>query len=202
MTDPKEKAPNSAEKRDTLRLRATRLNWHRAPAAGVEEAAAGQADAHSPEAVSPEALAATRLTVVTRLPFVPYTLEAYARRLKWRQRMPIVLCVALLGALALWLLVHHLRGTTRIDENSAAPLAAPRELATVDAEPLSAEKPKDVPLVPAPAALLPPRESPSALPSIGGQQLELKATTPELKPSSKPRQPPPAPSPSPDDDWL
>jgi len=202
MTSTKEKEALSTEKRDTLRFRATRLSWYRGASAGasqaaVSQAALGQATAgHAGE---------TRLTVMARLPFVPRALEAYARRLQWRQRASLLLCLAFVVALALWLGAYRFRSSGPTAENIQAPAATPRKPSSLHTTRLPAAEPSEPILARAETArsAAPARpEAAAARPSVPPQQPERKTPAPELNPTKQTPARSPKPTPPPEDDWL
>ena len=204
MTSTKEKAPLSTEKRDTLRFRATRLSWYRGASADASQAAASQAapcQAPLGQASAGQA-GETRLTVIARLPFVPRALEAYARRLQWRQRAPLLLCIAFLVALAVWLIAHRFRSAPTAEDHQV-PVAAPRKQTSAHTTLLPAAEPiEPTPARAEPAAsAVPSRPEVAARPSDQRQQPERKTHTPELNPSEQTPARSPKPTPPPDD-WF
>jgi len=181
-----DKEPSPTVKPVTGRFRNTRLYWLRPQAAG---AVGNESIDSSVEQQPPEAPAAPqrRLTILTRLAFIPGSLDAYGRRVRWRQRTPIVLGL-LAAAVALIWVFYTLGGMlvsrpSRVAE-STPPRPHPPSTPVTVARAVEAE----------PALSAAPPAAASAVREVAPSKRAAAAT--EKKPRA-PRQPPQA-----EDPWL
>ena len=191
MTENNDKEPSPEVKPATGRFRNTRLHWLRPQAAG---AVGSEAIESGVEQQPPEAPAALqrRLTILTRLAFIPSSLEAYGRRVRWRRRIPMVLGL-LAAAVAIVWVFYSLGGMLITPPDH---VAAPRLI-----QPLP--QPPSTPVTVARPAELEPalRAAPPAPSSSAARHADAAASKPapaatEKKPRTL-RQPPQA-----EDPWL
>ena len=197
MTENKQKDPTL--KPVTGRFRNTRLHWLRPheigalgapPAESVEPSATPQ--------LRHESSAQRRITILTRLSFVPSSLDAHERRVRWRHRLPMV--VGLLAAVAaallcLWVVFSAPKTAVSGPEPSAeSPITRSRTPASSTARAVTHA------IDPEPALSAAPPLAPPIAPSVV-RQLDVASRKPApVANDKKPRGP--TPPPKVEDQWF